>query len=36
MQGRQGNFLDMEEQYRINAFDWQAAFPQVFREFWRI
>ncbi len=23
-------FLDEEEQYRINAFDWQAAFPEVF------
>ena len=26
----QASFLDMEEQYRINAFDWQEAFPQVF------
>jgi predicted type IV restriction endonuclease len=30
-QGKQASFLDMEEQYRINVFDWQAAFPQVFK-----
>jgi type I restriction-modification system DNA methylase subunit len=23
-------FIDKEEQYRVNAFNWQAAFPQVF------
>ena len=28
--GQQASFLDAEEQYRINAFDWQKAFPQVF------
>ena len=22
--------FDSEERYRVNAFDWQAAFPQVF------
>ncbi len=22
--------MDEEERYRVNAFDWQAAFPQVF------
>lgn len=27
---RQTSFLDEEERYRINAFDWQAEFPQVF------
>lgn len=27
---QQASFLDLEEQYRINAFDWQPAFPQVF------
>ena len=29
--GAQMSFLEAEEQYRINAFDWQKAFPQVFR-----
>ncbi|MBN1536775.1 MAG: N-6 DNA methylase [Anaerolineales bacterium] len=29
---KQIGFLDEEEQYRVNAFDWQQAFPQVFRE----
>jgi hypothetical protein len=24
------SFIDDEERYRVNAFDWQAAFPQVF------
>jgi len=24
------SFMDDEERYRVNAFDWQAAFPQVF------
>lgn len=28
--GQQASFLDLEEQYRINAFDWEKAFPQVF------
>lgn len=27
---QQMSFLDTEEQYRINAFDWERAFPQVF------
>ncbi len=27
---QQMNLLDEEEQYRINAFDWVSAFPQVF------
>ena len=31
-QGQQASFLDMEEQYRINAFDWGKAFPQVFKD----
>jgi hypothetical protein len=31
-QGKQVSFLDPEEQYRINAFDWQASFPQVFKD----
>jgi len=30
--GVQGSLFDSEEQYRVNAFDWQAAFPQVFRD----
>ncbi len=29
-QNKQMNFLDEEEQYRINAFDWQAEFPEIF------
>ena len=29
-EGRQAELFDEEEQYRINAFDWQAEFPQVF------
>jgi type I restriction-modification system DNA methylase subunit len=24
------NFTDQEERYRVNAFDWKAAYPQVF------
>ncbi len=28
--GQQLTMFDSEEQYRVNAFDWQAAFPQVF------
>lgn len=28
-QGRQMGFLDEEEQYRINAFDWHAEFPGI-------
>ncbi|MGA2489376.1 MAG: Eco57I restriction-modification methylase domain-containing protein, partial [Anaerolineales bacterium] len=24
------NFMDNEERYRVNAFNWQAAFPQIF------
>jgi hypothetical protein len=30
-EGRQMNFLDDEERYRINAFDWSAAFPAIFK-----
>ena len=30
--GKQASFLDAEEQYRINAFDWGKAFPQVFKD----
>ncbi len=29
---QQLTMFDSEEQYRVNAFDWQAAFPQVFRD----
>ncbi len=29
-QGKQATFLDAEEQYRINAFDWEREFPEVF------
>ncbi|MBC8402237.1 MAG: N-6 DNA methylase [Candidatus Marinimicrobia bacterium] len=29
--GEQISLLDEEEQYRINAFDWQAEFPEVFK-----
>ncbi len=28
--GSQLSFLDDEEQYRVNAFDWRQGFPQVF------
>jgi type I restriction-modification system DNA methylase subunit len=28
---RQMTLLDEEEQYRINAFDWKAEFPEIFR-----
>lgn len=28
---QQPDFFDPEEQYRVNAFDWQVAFPQVFK-----
>jgi len=28
----QMSFLDEEEQYRINVFDWKAAFPEVFTD----
>ena len=28
---RQMTLLDEDEQYRINAFDWQAEFPEVFK-----
>lgn len=28
-QNRQASFLDEEELYRINAFDWQAEFPEI-------
>lgn len=31
-EGRQGTLFDDEEQYRVNAFDWQSAFPHVFRD----
>jgi len=27
-------FVDEEERYRVNAFNWQAAFPQVFDPHW--
>ncbi|MHB8856846.1 MAG: Eco57I restriction-modification methylase domain-containing protein [Bellilinea sp.] len=30
--GQQLGMFDSEEQYRVNAFDWKAAFPQVFRD----
>jgi len=30
--GQQMGMFDTEEQYRVNAFDWQKAFPQVFRD----
>jgi hypothetical protein len=30
-QGKQANLLDEEEHYRINAFDWEAAFPEVMK-----
>jgi len=30
-EGRQMSLLDEEEIYRINAFDWKAEFPEVFR-----
>jgi len=30
--GRQLAMFDEEEQYRVNAFDWKAAFPRVFRD----
>ncbi len=29
-EGKQASFLDQEEQYRINAFDWQREFGNVF------
>lgn len=29
--GRQITFLDDEERYRVNAFDWRAEFPDIFR-----
>ncbi|MHB8194210.1 MAG: Eco57I restriction-modification methylase domain-containing protein [Bellilinea sp.] len=29
---KQAGLFDSEEQYRVNAFDWKAAFPQVFRD----
>ncbi|HKZ37464.1 MAG TPA: TaqI-like C-terminal specificity domain-containing protein, partial [Chryseolinea sp.] len=29
---QQLGMFDTEEQYRVNAFDWQKAFPQVFRD----
>ena len=31
-EGQQMALFDEEEQYRVNAFDWQQAFPQIFRE----
>ena len=31
-EGQQPALFDSEEQYRVNAFDWHAAFPQVFRD----
>lgn len=30
-EGQQGRLFDSEEQYRVNAFDWQSSFPQVFK-----
>ncbi len=29
-EAKQASFLDLEEQYRVNAFDWKEAFPEVF------
>jgi type I restriction-modification system DNA methylase subunit len=29
---KQASFLDAEEQYRINAFDWEREFPEVFKD----
>jgi len=29
-EGRQSGLFDEEERYRINAFDWEAEFPEVF------
>lgn len=29
-EGQQGRLFDSEEQYRVNAFDWQENFPRVF------
>ena len=29
--GRQLSLLDEQERYRINVFDWQAEFPQIFK-----
>jgi len=30
-EGRQTSFLDDEEKYRINVFDWNAAFPKIMK-----
>jgi len=30
-QGKQMNFLDSEETYRINPFDWQKEFPEIMK-----
>ncbi|OGJ67706.1 restriction endonuclease subunit M [Candidatus Peribacteria bacterium RIFCSPLOWO2_01_FULL_54_110] len=30
--GQQLNLLDAEEQFRINVFDWEKAFPQIFSD----
>lgn len=30
--GQQLDMFDAEERYRVNAFDWQAEFPEVFKE----
>ncbi len=29
--GRQGTIFDEDEQFRVNAFDWHAEFPEVFQ-----
>jgi type I restriction-modification system DNA methylase subunit len=31
-ESQQMALFDSEEQYRVNAFDWQAAFPQAFKD----
>ncbi|MFH1006533.1 MAG: N-6 DNA methylase [Candidatus Latescibacterota bacterium] len=31
-EGRQMSFRDEEEMYRVNAFDWEAEFPEIMRE----
>ena len=31
-QGKQMNFLDSEETYRINPFDWQKEFPEIMKQ----
>ena len=31
-QGKQMNFLDSEEMYRINPFDWEKEFPEIMKQ----